>query len=133
MSHVFFSGKFSSSSSSLLLIMKQILTPLRQNHACLPKARGIKQSEIVGLISKLKSSETRGKNISFLKFLFKDLESSKQHSIWIQIKEYLNIQYLIFKYLTVFHFFIFPLAIRPFENKIKNVNLLSIFSFFLLG
>ena len=58
----------------------------------------------------------------------KVLKSSKHHNIWIQMKEHLNIQYLLFKYLVFFPFLCFILAIRYF--KIKHVNLSFIFSFF---
>ena len=44
------------------------------------------------------------------------------------MKEHLNIQYLLFKYLVFFPFLCFILAIRYF--KIKHVNLSFIFSFF---
>ena len=58
----------------------------------------------------------------------KVLKSSKHHNIWVQMKEHLNIQYLLFKYLVFFPFLCFILAIRYF--KIKHVNLSFIFSFF---
>ena len=58
----------------------------------------------------------------------KVLKSSKYHNIWVQMKEHLNIQYLLFKYLVFFPFLCFILAIRYF--KIKHVNLSFIFSFF---
>ena len=58
----------------------------------------------------------------------KVLKSSKHHNIWVQMKEHLNIQYLLFKYLVFFPFLCFILAIRYF--KTKHVNLSFIFSFF---
>ena len=49
---------------ALILIMKQMLILLRQNHTCCPNARGRQQSETVGVISKLESSEKYGNSIS---------------------------------------------------------------------
>ena len=61
----------------MILIIKQMLVLLRQNNGdCLSKARGV---------------------------VSKDLESSKQHSMWVQIKDYSNIKYLLFKYLIFYH------------------------------
>ena len=44
--------------------------------------------------------------------LSKNLESWKQHSAWIQIKVYLNIQYIIIKYLTIVFFSIFSFSFK---------------------
>ena len=87
---------------SVILIIKQMLIVLTQNHACLWDTRGIKQSYTVGVISKFKSQEIcrNSKGVS------KVLSSTKHHSIWVQMKEYLNIQYLLFKYLVFFLFYV---------------------------
>ena len=37
---------------AIILIIKEMLIPLRRNHACLQKARGIKQKGTVRVISK---------------------------------------------------------------------------------
>ena len=63
------------------------------------KARGMskakQQSENVGVLSKFESHE-------YVQRVLKDLESSSSNKI------YLNIQYLIFKYLLFFFSLIFP-------------------------
>ena len=61
-----------------------------------PKARGIKQSKPDEVNNKIESLETFENEYEGIK----NLESN----IWVQISGYLNIRYLIFKYLIFFLF-----------------------------
>lgn len=78
----------------MIFIMKEILILLRQNHACLLKVGEMKQSETVGVISKLESLKTGGKSIKIFRI--------QQVAHYVQIKEYSDIQCVIFKYLIFF-------------------------------
>ena len=68
---------------------------LTQKHDCLRKAREIKQTYTVEVISKLKVE--RVSNV---------LKSSKHYKIWFQMKEHLNIQNLLFEYSMFFLFYV---------------------------
>ena len=94
---------------SMILIKKQMLIRLRRNHIGLPKTKGTKQSVIVGMVSKL---ETCGKSIK----RFSAQQSARQ------------IQYLIFKYLTLFSLLICFLCLLqlletfPAFSRIRGLN-----------
>ena len=104
---------------AMILIMNQMLILLRQNHAFLPKARGIKQSETSVMISKLESQQTYGKSIKIFRIV-----------VAAQYIDY--IEYLMFKYL-IFFFLYLHLAIIYciyFERKIKMPTFHPLFLFF---
>ena len=100
---------------SMILIKKQMLIPLRRNHIGLPKTKGTKQSVIVGMVSKL---ETCGKSIK----RFSAQQSARQ------------IQYLIFKYLTLFSLLIFFFSYQKLCKKhLKQQSFIQFVIFFFFG
>ena len=84
---------------AIILMIKQILIFLTQK---IVFAKRVKKSKARPL--EWSASPSIKKNVVRVS---KVLKSSKHHNIWVQMKEHLNIQYLLFKYLVFFPFLCF--------------------------